>query len=264
MTAPTATGDLWLRRYRQVADPAVRLVCFPHAGGSASAYLPFARTLPDFVEVLAVQYPGRQDRRQEPFLESVDTLVDHVLPDLEPWLDRPLALFGHSLGSLLAYETARRLMARGPGAPAHLLVSGRVGPTVPRGITTHLLGDDQLIAKVAELRGTDPRVLADEELLRLALPVIRNDYRVAASYTWRPGPRLACPLTVLTAVDDPHVPADGARAWHQQTTGPTAYHSWPGGHFYLNEHTTAVCRVIEDALRPLAAPPRPAPPSVTE
>lgn len=269
-TAPgsTGAGDLWLRRYRPVVDPALRLVCLPHAGGGASAFLPLTRLLPDSVEVLAVQYPGRQDRRLEPFVDTVDGLVTHIAEALEPWLDRPVALFGHSLGSLVAFETARRLEKQAPGNRlAHLFVSGRVAPTVVQRTTTHLLSDDQLVAKLAELQGTDPRVLADQEVLRLALPAIRNDYRAAATYTWRPGAPLACPITVLTGSEDPHVPADGARAWHRLTTGETAFHSFPGGHFYLTEHAEAVCRTIQAATglavqrshpsSPPAAPVRP-------
>ncbi|WP_346345455.1 alpha/beta fold hydrolase [Streptomyces sp. SID5643] len=265
-TVPGSTDadDLWLRRFRPVADPALRLVCLPHAGGSASAFLPLTRLLPESVEVLAVQYPGRQDRRLEPFVDTVDALVAHIVAALPPWLDRPVALFGHSLGSLVAFETARHLEQQAPEAEvAHLFVSGRVAPTVPLRTTMHLVSDDKLVARLAELQGTDPRVLADQEVLRLALPAIRNDYRAADNYTWRPGAPLACPITVLTGSEDPHVPADGARAWHQLTTGATAFHSFPGGHFYLTEHAEAVCRTIQTATGLAAQGSQlPAPPAV--
>ncbi|WP_327301351.1 thioesterase II family protein [Streptomyces goshikiensis] len=266
-TAPGSTdaGDLWLRRYQPVADPALRLVCLPHAGGSASAFLPFTHLLPAWVEVLAVQYPGRQDRRLEPFVDTVDGLVTQISGALGPWLDRPVALFGHSLGSLVAFETARRLAEQAPESTvAHLFVSGRVAPTIAHRTTAHLLSDDRLVAKLAELQGTDPRVLADQEVLRLALPAIRNDYRAAATYTWRPGAPLSCPITVLTGSADPHVPTDGALAWHRLTTGETAFRSFPGGHFYLTEHAEAVCRTIRTATglamrRPLPSSPPAAP-----
>ncbi|NUQ95991.1 MAG: thioesterase [Streptomyces sp.] len=254
MLGSTDADDLWLRRYRPIADPALRLVCLPHAGGSASAFLPFTRLLPESVEVLAVQYPGRQDRRMEPFVDTVDGLVAHIVAALRPWLDRPVALFGHSLGSLVAFETARHLERQTPeNRLAHLFVSGRVAPTAALRSTVHLLSDEELIAKLAELQGTDPRVLADQEVLRLTLPAIRNDYRAASNYIWRPGAPLACPITVLTGSEDPHVPADGARAWHQLTTGAASFHSFPGGHFYLTEHAEAVCRTIQTATG-LAAP----------
>ncbi len=248
VTTPTRTDDLWLRRYRPVAEPSARLVCFPHAGGSASAFLPFSKLMPDTVEVVAVQYPGRQDRYAEPLIDSVDELAAHVAPLLEPLADRPLALFGHSLGSVVAFETARRLERDGL-RPAHFFASGRVAPTVVRSITTHLLDDDGIIARMAELQGTDERLLANKELLRLALPAVRNDYRAAAEYTYRPGPPLSCPLTVLTGEEDSHVPYADALAWREMSTGGSAIHSFPGGHFYLIEQAAEVCSVVAEALR---------------
>src|SRR6059058_3650797 len=99
----------WLRRFGPVLDSGVRLICFPHAGGSASAYVPLARALAPEVEVLAVQYPGRQDRRHEPPIEDVNRLADLAADVLPTDSARPYALFGHSMGALVAYETALRL-----------------------------------------------------------------------------------------------------------------------------------------------------------
>ncbi|MGA6226475.1 alpha/beta fold hydrolase [Streptomyces umbrinus] len=255
--APSAAGHpdegLWVRRYRPVRDPELRLVCFPHAGGAATSFLSLARGLKETIEVLAVQYPGRQDRRQEPFIPSVSGLVEQVLPELRRWNDRPLALFGHSMGATVAYEVARRLRATGPGAPVHLLVSGRRAPTVPRRDVAHLLDDEALIAEIAGLEGTDAAVLQDEELLRLALPAIRNDYRAAGTYQYVSGRALDCPVTVLTGDRDPNVPLEEARAWQELTVGPFALHTFPGGHFYLNDQIDEVCGTIARALTDGAA-----------
>ncbi|GGX35420.1 NDP-hexose 2,3-dehydratase family protein [Streptomyces chryseus] len=262
--------DLWLRRYRPVADPELRLVCFPHAGGAATSFVSLARGLGGTVEALAVQYPGRQERRHEPFVPSVPELVDQIVPYLLRRADRPLALFGHSMGATVAYEVARRLRGAGRASPVHLLVSGRRAPTVNRRDVAHLLDDDDLIAEIAKLQGTDDAILQDEELLRLALPAIRNDYRAAGTYQYVPGPALDCPVTVLTGAQDPNVPPEEANAWRDLTTGPFALHSFPGGHFYLNDRTDEVCRTIGRALAgpatgaaPARATPRtsPAPPA---
>ncbi|MER6912300.1 NDP-hexose 2,3-dehydratase family protein [Streptomyces sp. NPDC000594] len=250
--APSPAGhpdeSLWIRRYRPVPDPRLRLVCFPHAGGAATAFLPLARGLDETVEVLAVQYPGRQDRRQEPFIPSISGLVEQVLPELARWADRPLALFGHSMGATVAFEVARRLRDTGAGLPVHLLVSGRRAPTVRRRDVAHLLDDAGLIAEIAGLEGTDAAVLRDEELLRMALPALRNDYRAAGTHEYLPGAPLDCPLTVLTGDRDPNVPLAEARAWQEQTSGPFALHAFPGGHFYLNDRIEDVCRTVTRAL----------------
>ncbi|MEV5156249.1 alpha/beta fold hydrolase [Streptomyces werraensis] len=245
---PAATPGGWLRRYRPDDDAAVRLVCFPHAGGSASAYLGFAAALaPAGVEVLAVQYPGRQDRRGEPFLGTVEELVEAVLPELRRFTRGPFALFGHSLGATVAFETARRLAGSGQD-PLHLFLSGRRAPVVPRTDTAHLLDDRSLVERISRLQGTDPVLLQDEELLRMVLPAIRNDYAMAGAYRYRPGPPLPVPVTVLTGDADPNVTPEDARRWSEVAAGAFALHVLPGGHFFLNDHTARVCSLIEEAL----------------
>ncbi|MFG2096163.1 thioesterase II family protein [Streptomyces sp. NPDC048612] len=247
--APQDAASSWLRRYRPDDTAAVRLFCFPHAGASASAYLSVARRLSPAVEAIAVQYPGRQDRRNEPFLESVDEVVDALVPALRVSADRPYALFGHSLGATLAYETARRLSAEDGRSPARLFVSGRRSPTRPRHAMAHLRDDAALVAEVARMQGCDPRLLQDSELLDMVLPALRNDARMAEGYRHRPEPALTVPLTVLTGDSDPHVPVADARAW-QTLAGTDGFdlHVLPGGHFYLNDHHDQVCRIVEEAL----------------
>ncbi|CAL9648786.1 thioesterase [Streptomyces sp. DH-12] len=249
-TSPSrqTAASLWLRRYRPDETAAVRLFCFPHGGGSASAYVALTRELAPWVEAVAVQYPGRQDRRGEPFLTSVDATVDALLPVLREAADRPYALFGHSLGATLAYEAARRLSGAGR-PPAHLFVSGRRSPSLPRRDMAYLRDDDALIAEVAKMQGCDPRLLQEKELLEMVLPPLRNDARMADGYRPRPDPALTVPLTVLTGDADPHVPVEEARAWRDVAPdGSLDLHVLPGGHFYLDDHVPAVCRVVEDAL----------------
>ncbi|MEU9124693.1 alpha/beta fold hydrolase [Streptomyces sp. NPDC048506] len=249
-TDPHLLGDLWLRRYQPRAAPAVRLVCFPHAGGSATSFLPFVRTLPDQVEVLAVQYPGRQDRRSDPLIDTVEGLVEPLVEVLEGHGDRPLVLFGHSMGATVAYEVARVLQQRGAG-PAALVVSGRRAPTTNRPMTVHLYDDDRLLAELRSLDGTDESLLADPELLQLVLPAIRNDYRAVGTYSHRPGARLDCPLTVFTGADDPNVTAAEAAAWGDVAAAGARVHTFPGGHFFLYQQAVEVSATLVDALAPL-------------
>ncbi|MFE7777912.1 thioesterase II family protein [Streptomyces sp. NPDC057445] len=246
--APAAASGEWLRRYRPAEAASLRLVCFPHAGGSASAFLGLATALaPAGIEVLAVQYPGRQDRRGEPFIRTVDALVEALLPELRQWTGRPFALFGHSLGATLAYETARRLEEEGT-SPRHLFVSGRRAPETALRETVHLLDDQALIARIARLQGTDPALLRDEELLRMVLPAIRSDYAMAGAYRHRPGPAVRFPVTALTGDSDPNVSVEDAQRWSEVAGGPFGLHVLPGGHFFLNDRTESVGHIIEEAL----------------
>ncbi|MEU8779588.1 alpha/beta fold hydrolase [Streptomyces sp. NPDC048606] len=250
MNPSTTTEDtLWIRRFRPRPDSAVRLVCLPHAGGSASFYAPVARAVPDFVDVLCVQYPGRQDRRSEPLVDTVEELADGVFTALLPWADRPLALFGHSMGASVAFEVARRFERERGEAPAALFASGRRAPSAHRRETVHLRDDRGIVEEVKSLSGTDTQLLGDEELLRMILPAIRADYRAAETYAPAAAEPLTCPLVAMVGDDDPKVTVPEAAAWAEHTTGPFDLRVFPGGHFYLAREQAAVIRTMVDRLR---------------
>jgi len=240
-------NGLWVRRFHPAPAGAPRLVCLPYAGGSASFYFPVSRALSPAVEVLAIQYPGRQDRRHEPCVPTIAELAAQVFGVLQPWLDQPLAVFGHSMGATLGFEVARLMEADGRPA-AHLFPSGRRAPSSHRHEVVHLLDDDGLLADMKTLSGTAAAVLGDPELLGAALPAIRNDYRAAETYEYLPGPMLSCPVTVFTGDDDPKTTVDEAKAWERHTTGPFDLHLYAGGHFFLAQEQVAVLRVISAAL----------------
>ncbi|WP_424893223.1 thioesterase II family protein [Streptomyces sp. XH2] len=241
-------NGLWIRRFHPRPDSRVRLVCLPHAGGSASFYFPVSRAMPDTVDVLCVQYPGRQDRRTEPLLDSVQALADKVYEALLPWTDRPIALFGHSMGASLGYEIARRLEQERDIVPAALFASGRRAPSAHRDETVHLRDDDGLVAEMRGLSGTNPELLGDEEVLRMILPAIRADYRAAETYRWNPGPALRCPVTTFVGDDDPKVTVEEAAAWSGHTEGPFTQKVFPGGHFFLAQHQTEIVRLMAAQL----------------
>ncbi|MGX1885242.1 thioesterase II family protein [Streptomyces sp. NPDC055287] len=240
----------WIHRYDPAPDAPTRLVCFPHAGGSASFYLPVARAMSPDTDVLSIQYPGRQDRRHESCAASVDELARGVADALAPWLDRPVTLFGHSMGAMVAFEVARLLESAGT-QPLGLIASGRRAPsrTRPRQDPVHLRDDQGLMDEIRRLSGTDDRLLADEELLRMILPAIRGDYRVVESYEYRPGPPLNCPVLSLMGDADPQVTEEEAGSWSEHTTGRFTKTVFPGGHFYLNSQGADVIRTISDHIR---------------
>ncbi|MEV3860544.1 alpha/beta fold hydrolase [Streptomyces sp. NPDC050095] len=250
MTTTTVNPEtLWIRRFRQPEPAAVQLVCLPHAGGNASFFVPMARALAGRCEVLAVQYPGRHERIGEPLLDSVEQLADGLLPVLRHQLHGPVALFGHSLGATVAFELARRLEESGT-VPAALFVSARPAPSRQRFSRVHLGTDAELLARMRSLGGTDDDILKDGDLLRLALPIVRNDYKAAETYRFRGGRPLSCPVHMLTGRDDTVLTEDDARAWADHTTGPFTLHTYDGGHFYLVEHEQEVLDTIAGALLP--------------
>ncbi|WP_175408013.1 thioesterase II family protein [Streptomyces sp. TRM64462] len=244
----------WFRRFDEALPDAPRLICFPHAGGSASVYAPLARLLSGPLEVLAVQYPGRQDRRTEAPATSVTDLAARIAERLEAGGvtgERPYAFFGHSMGALVAYESARALQSRSAPAPARLFLSGRSAPG-PRPDRHDRLHDDAaILAAVRALGGTDASVLDDPELVDMVMPALRADYGALASYAWRPGPALNAPLTALVGDSDPVVPVASVSGWARHTTGDDEVLVFAGGHFYLTERLHDVGAVVADRLRAL-------------
>jgi pyochelin biosynthesis protein PchC len=240
--------DLWVRRFHPADDATTRLLCLSHAGGSASYFFGVSRALSPDIDVLAAQYPGRQDRLREPCLRSVDDLADGLVAALEPLVDRPLTIFGHSLGATLGFEVALRLQRAGR-TPTALFASGRPAPHRTRRERTYLLCDTELVANMKALGGTDAAVLEDEDILAMVLPVIRADYTAAETYTYRPGPRLTCPIVALTGDRDPRVTVEEADAWREHTDGDFELVVYPGAHFYLNDHVPDILRRIRAHVR---------------
>jgi surfactin synthase thioesterase subunit len=245
---PDGDPDAWLRRFRPAPEAAVQLVCFPHAGGAASFFLPVAAALAPRIDVMAVQYPGRQDRRHEPFVQDIGTLADHIHAALLPYTDRPLAFFGHSMGAVTAFEVAMRLERDHGTGPVRLFVSGRRAPSVRRDEAVHLRTDEGIIAELRTLSGTNAQLLEDDEIVQMILPAIRADYRAIEMYRGKDGDSVRCPVTVLVGDDDAHVTPDEARQWGTHTTGELDFHEFPGGHFYLTQHQAKVAGLLSDQL----------------
>ncbi|GGS19830.1 oleoyl-ACP hydrolase [Streptomyces humidus] len=253
VSAHRVDENLWIRRFHPAPSAATRLVCLPHAGGSASYFFPVSSTLAPAVDVLAVQYPGRQDRRHEACVDNIPDLADAVTAALLPVADRPLVLFGHSMGAVLGFEVGARLEKAGV-VPLALFASGRRAPSRHRDENVHLRSDDGIVAELKALSGTQAAVLADEEILRMVLPAVRSDYKAVETYRHTGGLRLAVPIHAHFGVDDPLVTRDEAQAWADHTSGDFTLHSHPGGHFYLDEQAP---RVIEAIARVTSAHSRP-------
>jgi len=228
----TDNTTAWLRRYHR-SDAAVRrLVCFPHAGGAASFFLPVAARFSPAVDVIAIQYPGRQDRRHEQCVGDIATLADLIADQLRKLEVKPTVFFGHSMGSAVAFETAWRLERDNLG-PRVLVASGYRAPSIRFDHGVHCRDDDGVVAEIRRLDGTDAGLLADEDVLRMALPAIRGDYRAIENYVAAPDRVLACPITTLIGDADPEVDLEQARSWASHSAGTFRLKVFPGGHFYL-------------------------------
>ncbi|GGQ99662.1 thioesterase II family protein [Streptomyces asoensis] len=259
MTPWDRAAGPWLTRYTppRPAGGRIQLVCLPHAGGSATFFQPLARAfeaLPDApFEVLAVQYPGRQERRAEPLLDDLAALADRVAEALRHAGDAPLVLFGHSMGALVAWEAARRLCRPGDTPPAGLVVSGRGAPSLHRDVRLHLRTDAELVADLRYLSGTASDLLTDPDVLGMVLPVLRGDYKAVDGYRYEPGSPLSCPVAVFLGDRDPWARQREARGWQEETTGPVTFRTFPGDHFYLTARWDAVALAVAESLAGVTA-----------
>jgi medium-chain acyl-[acyl-carrier-protein] hydrolase len=234
----------WWLAIRRVPRPRVRLVCLPWAGGAAAAFRPWAARLPPDVELWAAQLPGRGPRFGEPPVSRLGTLLDALEPALRPLADVPYALFGHSMGAIVAFELAARAVA----PPAHLFVSAARAPGHPAGRDDlHPLPDDELERRLAALGGMPEEIRRERELMALMLPTIRADLAALETWTSPPRPPLPVPITALGGLDDA-VPRAALEAWRERTTSAFALHLFPGGHFYLLEQEAALLEHLAGTL----------------
>lgn len=213
----------------------MRLFCLPHAGGGATAYHSWHTELPAFVQLCPVLLPGRETRLSETLETQIDPLVERMDRELRPWLDTPYAIFGHSMGALLAFEWTRRLQRDKLPMPACLFLSGRRAPDVAGDVSNlHSLSDREFLKELTRIYGGIPEeFLEDESLREVFLPILRADIAVVESYCFQEGEPLDCPITVFSGMNDASVSWDELLAWKRHTSHRrVAMQIFPGGHFY--------------------------------
>lgn len=240
----------WLRRLSPAsATESHKLICFPHAGGSAISFGPLAECVGPEYEVFAVQYPGRQDRRREPLVGNIPDLVDGLLPELIAAVEdaKDFSLFGHSMGSVVAFEACRRLEHESGASARVLFASGRRAPSaaLPE-LRVHLLNDRELGEQLLRFGGTPAALLEDPEFRQLILSIVRNDYRAIETYECSADAMVSSPIVAIAGDRDPDASLAEIEVWGSHTTGSFFAKSFPGGHFFIDANRHPIGQLIRD------------------
>ena len=236
-----------LRWYAAVPEPRVRLVCFPHAGGGASFFRDWPRWLEPSVGLAGVCYPGREHRIVEPMTSHMSELADEIAEALGPLTDRPLALFGHSMGAHVAYEVAVRLEERHGFSLSRLFVSAQGFPYDPARLHWWQ-GEADLLDAFAELGGIAAHVRDSPELREMALELLRGDLRLLHGYRPAPHRVIGAPLVGFAGDSDPHLQANDLTSWTAATRAKCEFRTFAGGHFYLADCAADFVKEIQGSL----------------
>jgi medium-chain acyl-[acyl-carrier-protein] hydrolase len=244
--------QLWFHAPRPCPDAALRMYCFHHAGGGAAAYRGWPEAIGPSVEIVAVRLPGRENRFVEPRFRSMADVVQALRGPLRAGLDRPYAFLGHSLGALVAYETARALVRDACPPPVHLFAAASPFPDRERprspGSRLHALPDDVLIERLRAYGGLPESALAQREMIAVMLPTIRDDLEIGSTYEAPGTGLLPCPITVLAGTDDHTTSQEGLANWRTATTGPFRIRVIRGGHFFVTESVEGTAGSVLAAL----------------
>lgn len=231
-----------------MSAPETRLYIFPHTGGSAGFYVPFARAFTTGTRCVAVQYPGKRAGKDLSQYTPIPDLADRLCAMLKPAEAQPgpVAFFGHSMGGLLAFEVALRFEEAGNPIEA-LFVSAIAAPGLwPR--RAELAGSDQqLLSLIGEVTGANPEFLNDDQFAATLLPTLRG-LKAVASYDREPEAVVSCPIHALMASDDELGTAEVMTPWAQRTTADFDLTAFPGGHFYINDNLPGLAHWVEQRI----------------
>jgi len=238
----------WLFCRMPRRSPRVRVFAVPFAGAGASVFNAWSSAFPETVELHAVQLPGRESRYAEAALGDVDEAVRRVADAMEPCLDRCYAVFGYSMGALLAFEIVRELRRRRAPLPVQLFVAARRAPQLPapRPLLARL-SRDAFLKRVTEYYDS-PAVLQNRDLLEIILPVLRADVALCEGYVYRREPPFDFPMQAFAGQRDASAPLSAVQGWREQTTAGFSIEVFEGGHFFFNASPTRVQQAIISRL----------------
>lgn len=231
----TSVPTPWLLSIKSNPQVSLRLFCFPYAGGGASIFHSWPKSLPTNVEVCAILLPGRGPRIMEKPFTRMSPLIHALAEALLPHFDKPFAFFGHSMGALVSFELARQLQKQYNIAPLQLFVSGARAPQIrSRAMPVHALPKRDFVRILRGLDETPRELLGSKELIQLLLPALRADFAVCETYAYTKGAPLDCSISAIGGLRDRRVSRNHLEAWRHQTSSSFSLRMLPSDHFFLH------------------------------
>jgi len=247
----TRTTNPWISfsQNNSNSNSKLRLFCFSYAGGNASTFSSWSANITSEVEICPIELPGHGYRISEQPFDQLEPLIEELANALLPYLEKPFAFFGHSMGGLVSFELTHLLRKKFKLNPEHLYISGRRAPQLPPSKPPiHHLDKPEFINELNDLNGTPKAVLENAQLMELFLPVLRADFAAIENYVYAAKPLLDCPITVLGGLQDDEISNEDLDAWREQTNAHFSMHMFPGDHFFINSNRTTLLQFLNREL----------------
>lgn len=232
----------------------IRLFCFPYAGGSAQVFHGWEKQLPEEVEVVSIQYPGRANRLQDSLIDDCASMVSSLGDAIRPLLDRPFVFLGYSMGALISFELANLLRERGvTNQLFHFLCAFKGAHLCRTDVKRYRLSDDDLKQELVKLGGLNAQLERDDDFMNFILPIIRSDFHLVDKYDGKLARKLRSNALVIYGSDDHSMTSEDAFQWKSLISGQVRFHEIRGSHFFINTHAHELRSIVGQELRALAS-----------
>lgn len=240
----------WLVSWNRKTTPRMRLFCFPYAGGNGQIFKSWVDSLPDCIEVIGIELPGRGRRFSEPFIHDMGRAVDLLYESIKGYLNLPFAFYGHSNGALLVFELTKKIVSTLGISPKKVFIAAKRAPHLGPEYPLHTLNDQDFIEVIRGYKGTPLQVFANPELLELYLPILRADFALSENYIFTHQQPLAVEAVLIAGSQDQIASVEDVFAWGGLFCSPPDREIVVGDHFFLNTCENHLCNIIHKKLIP--------------
>ena len=241
---------LWVDTLKASKHPDVRCFCFHYAGGGSQMYRAWVDHLPKRMDLYSILLPGRERRTHEPLMTECHEIVEAMIPELLPLLDKPYVFFGYSMGALVAWALAKKIQNIGYVLPRHLFIAASRAPCMRKGEEKlYDLPSEQFIVKLTALGGIPEEILANHEIMDMYLPLLRADLTVADTYTPQDDEeQIDCPIDAFGGIGDMAITSKEIEGWKSHTRSSFHNKYFPDGHFFILHHFKEIIGEITNRL----------------